>query len=196
MKRLAYIVAILPFLFLAGRSHAQIDYGRQIYPAQGAFIVERPADGKNMIVGAQINAWAYGGGDQPIFAGATESINFGAATGNQIGWENGVVNFNPTSPGWKVGNNSVFKCAMDGAPMPCRTPNNITSMAYLVTAQPGTGWESGIRFGYYSLADSPWRHATVIDLGDLPMFKDYVLFRLPGGREVTISEFERALDRP
>lgn len=159
-------------------------------PGFNAWQITRPVENSDWTaVGAQINAWCYAG-TRPCFAGATESINWSTTDSfNQIGWEAGIVNFSPSSSGYKVGLNTVIKCQMDDAyangANPCATPNNLNSYAVLVTSQLGTGWQSGIIFGYHSIDP----HGAAIDFSSLGNDRDAVLFKLPDGRPVTASQF-------
>jgi hypothetical protein len=66
----------------------------------------------------------------------------------------------------KIASNAVFKNRLDGADDPGE-PMNDNSIAYWVTAQPGTGFERGVVFGRGSLMSASDRRPAVIDLSDL-----------------------------
>lgn len=197
LPRCLILAALLPGAAYCG----QIVYGSQLYPAFGAFVVQktRPDD---MGVAAQLNCWSEPGTKNDnaswCFALATEAVAFGDANPYLIGAENAVVNLNPANLNTKVANNAVFKCRMDGDPKPCEGPNNTKAWAYWVSAQPQTGFESAFKLDRNSIMASSHRRATVFDLEDLDPARDndIVLFRLPGGREVTVAQFIQALDRP
>ena len=85
------------------------------------------------------------------------------ATG--LALESAVINEEPTNTYPKIANNAVMKNRADGAANP-GAPLNANSIAYWITAQPGTGFERGLVFDRDSIvatADRP----VAIDLSDL-----------------------------
>lgn len=83
-----------------------------------------------------------------------------------VGFESAVVNEEPSNPYRKVAVNAVMKNRADTGSAP-PLPQNANSIAYWVTAQPGTGFERGLVFDRDSLAAVGKRPA-VVDLSDLP----------------------------
>jgi len=83
-----------------------------------------------------------------------------------VGLESAVVNEEPSNGYPKVAVNAVMKNRADRGPAP-RMPQNANSIAYWVTAQPGTGFERGLVFDRDSLAAVGKRPA-VVDLSELP----------------------------
>ena len=83
-----------------------------------------------------------------------------------VGVESAVVNEEPLNGYPKVAVNAVMKNRADGGPAP-RMPQNVNSIAYWVTAQPGTGFERGLVFDRNALAAVGKRPA-VVDLSELP----------------------------
>lgn len=167
-----------------------IIYGTQLY-GQGAFIAKGPANATSQPVGVQANGWNYGAGES--WGVAAEAIAFPGSTSTLVGVEALAVNANPMNFSRKIALNAVFRCAYGADP--CAGPNNYDSIGLWISAGQGTGFDSGIKFDVNSLMDSPARRAAVIDLSDLPLFKDFVFVRLPGGHEITISQFAQAIAR-
>jgi hypothetical protein len=172
-----------------------IAYGTQLY-GQGAFIANKDAPGR-MAVGVQANGWAQPKGKTPgeytwTFGLAAEAVGWAGSDGILIGIENMVGNAEPTNFSRKVANNAVMRCAVQ---IPCASPNNYDSIAYWVSADRGTGFGSALKLDRNSIADYPGHHATVIDLSDLDPARnaEVVFVKLPGGEEVTIEQFIRAL---
>jgi hypothetical protein len=171
---------------------AEITYG-QLLGYGLAAIATREAPGQ-MAVGGQVNGWNHApcpSGPCWTFGLATEAIGYPGSGGYLIGLENMIGNMEPANLARKVANNAVIHCAVV---LPCRTPNNHDSIAYWVSADPGTGFDSALKLDRNSIADSTARNAAVLDLGDLDPSKDFVFVRLPGGREVRFSEFTRVLN--
>jgi hypothetical protein len=108
--------------------------------------------------GAGVHQWAFGVASEAIALPGSRSILVGA--------ENTVANEEPTNVYPKIANNAVFKNRADGGVDP-GTPMNANSIAYWITAQPGTGFERGLVFDRDALLNSTGR-AAAIDLSDVP----------------------------
>ncbi len=120
---------------------------------------------QDFTIGAQFSAENGAGVNQWVFGAATEAW---AAPGSQsvlVGFESSVINREPNNFYPKVANNAVMKNRADDDPDP-GAPLNANSIAYWITAQPGTGFERGLVFDTYSLA-MPTGRAAAIDLSDL-----------------------------
>ena len=116
----------------------------------GALIsVRHPATVHQFAMGVVTEAWALPGSLSVL-----------------VGVESAVVNEEPLNGYPKVAVNAVMKNRADGGPAP-RMPQNANSIAYWVTAQPGTGFERGLVFDRDSLAAVGKRPA-VVDLSELP----------------------------
>ena len=116
----------------------------------GALIsVRHPATVHQFAMGVATEAWALPGSLSVL-----------------AGLESAVVNEEPSNGYRKVAVNAVMKNRADGGPAP-RMPQNTNSIAYWVTAQPGTGFERGLVFDRDSLAAVGKRPA-VVDLSELP----------------------------
>jgi len=116
----------------------------------GALIsVRHPATVHQIAIGIATEAWALPGSLSVL-----------------VGHESAVVNEEPLNGYPKVAVNAVMKNRADGGPAP-RMPQNANSIAYWVTAQPGTGFERGLVFDRDSLAAVGKRPA-VVDLSELP----------------------------
>ena len=76
-----------------------------------------------------------------------------------------MINEEPSNAYPKIANNAVMKNRADGAPDP-GAPLNANSIAYWITAQPGTGFERGLVFDRSALAATTDR-PVAIDLSDL-----------------------------
>jgi hypothetical protein len=116
-------------------------------------------------VAAQLTARNDRGVHQWAFGVAAEAWALPGSRSTLVGVESAVINEEPSNMDMKVASNSVFKNRADGAPDPGE-PMNVRSIAYWVTAQPGTGFERGLVFGRGSLAATTQRPA-VIDVSDL-----------------------------
>jgi hypothetical protein len=117
-------------------------------------------------VAALLSATNGPGVDQWAFGAATAA---GAQPGSQsilVAFESAVINEEPTNPYPKIANNAVIKNRADGRADPGQ-PMNANSIAYWITAQPGTGFERGLVFHTQSLLATHGR-AAAIDLSDLP----------------------------
>jgi len=121
---------------------------------------------KDFTVGAQLSARNGPGVDQWAFGAATEAWAVRGSRSILVGLEAAVINEEPTNLFPKVANNAVMKNRADGAADPGQAMN-ANSIAYWVSAQPGTGFERGLVFDAHSLARTGGRPAA-IDLSDLP----------------------------
>jgi len=107
--------------------------------------------------GPGIHQWAFGVASEAWAQPGSRSI--------LVGLESAVINEEPTNTYPKIANNAVMKNRADGAANP-GAPLNANSIAYWITAQPGTGFERGLVFDRDSIvatADRP----VAIDLSDL-----------------------------
>jgi hypothetical protein len=105
------------------------------------------------------------GVDQQAFAIAAEAWARPGSRSLLVGIEAAVINEEPDNHYPKIANNAVIKNRADVAP-PSSLPMNANSIAYWVSAQPGTGFERGLVFDRNSLLAIGKRPA-VIDLSDL-----------------------------
>ena len=108
--------------------------------------------------GAGVQQWAFGS--------ATEAWALPGSHSILVAFESAVINQEPANPYPKVANNVVMKNRGDGAADPGH-PMNANSIAYWITAQPGTGFERGLVFDSGALAMPAGRPAA-IDLSDIP----------------------------
>ena len=107
---------------------------------------------------AGVHAWAIGA--------VTEAWAHPESRSVLVGFEAAVVNEEPANIFPKVAVNAVMKNRADNGVMP-DAPYNANSIAYWVTAQPGTGFERGLVFDRDSLA-AVGKRAAVVDLSALP----------------------------
>ena len=107
--------------------------------------------------GPGVNQWAFGVATEAWAQPGSRSI--------LVGLESAVINEEPTNIYPKIANNAVMKNRADGGANP-GNPMNANSIAYWVTAQPGTGFERGLVFDTQSLLTATGRPAAV-DLSDL-----------------------------
>jgi hypothetical protein len=117
-------------------------------------------------VGALISVRHAAGVDQWAFGIASEAWARPGARSLLVGIEAAVINEEPGNAYPKIANNAVIKNRADGAPQ-VDVPMNANSIAYWVSAQPGTGFERGLAFDRHSLLAVGKRPAA-IDLSDLP----------------------------
>ncbi len=120
---------------------------------------------RDFTVGAQLTAKNGPGVNQWAFGAATESWALPGSYSILVGLESAVINEEPGNLSAKIANNAVMKNRADGGDDP-GAPLNANSIAYWVTAQPGTGFERGLVFDTHSLA-MPGGRAAAIDLSDL-----------------------------
>jgi hypothetical protein len=108
--------------------------------------------------GPGVHQWAFGVASEAWAQPGSRSI--------LVGLESAVINEEPSNVYPKIANNAVMKNRADGAADP-GVPMNANSIAYWITAQPGTGFERGLVFDRQSLAATADR-PVAIDLSDLP----------------------------
>jgi hypothetical protein len=121
---------------------------------------------QDFTVAAQLVAKNAAGVHQWAFGAATEAWAQSGSRSVLVGLEAAVINEEPSNLYPKIANNAVMKNRGDGAPDP-GAPLNANSIAYWVTAQPGTGFERGLVFDAVSLRTTAGRPAA-IDLSDIP----------------------------
>jgi hypothetical protein len=117
-------------------------------------------------VAAQLVAKNGPGIDQWAFGVASEAWAQRGSRSILVGLESAVINEEPSNIYPKIANNAVIKNRADGGVNP-GVPMNANSIAYWITAQPGTGFERGLVFDGQSLLATSGR-AVAIDLSDLP----------------------------
>lgn len=117
-------------------------------------------------VAAQLTARNGPGVDQWAFGVAAEAWAMPGSRSVLVGIEATIVNEEPKNLHPKIANNAVMKNRADGGSNP-GAPMNANSIAYWVTAQPGTGFERGLVFDRGSLVKASGRPAA-IDLSDIP----------------------------
>lgn len=108
--------------------------------------------------GPGVHQWAFGVAAEAWAQPGSRSI--------LVGLESAVINEEPANAYPKVANNAVMKNRADGGIDPGQ-PMNANSIAYWITAQPGTGFERGLVFDAVSLKAVAARPAA-IDLSDIP----------------------------
>jgi len=108
--------------------------------------------------GAGIHQWAFGVASEAWAQPGSRSI--------LVGLESAVINEEPSNTYPKIANNAVMKNRADGGVDP-GAPLNANSIAYWITAQPGTGFERGLVFDRNSIVATAGR-PVAIDLSDLP----------------------------
>jgi hypothetical protein len=107
--------------------------------------------------GPGVNQWAFGAATEAWAQPGSQSI--------LVALESAVINEEPTNPYPKIANNAVIKNRADRGADPGQ-PMNANSIAYWITAQPGTGFERGLVFHTQSLLATHGR-PVAIDLSDL-----------------------------
>jgi hypothetical protein len=108
--------------------------------------------------GPGVHQWAFGVAAEAWAQAGSRSV--------LVGLESAVINEEPSNLYPKIANNAVMKNRADGAFDPGH-PMNANTIAYWVTAQPGTGFERGLVFDRVSLKAAAGRPAA-IDLSDIP----------------------------
>ena len=108
--------------------------------------------------GPGVHQWAFGVAAEAWAQPGSRSV--------LVGLEAAVINEEPGNLYPKIANNAVMKNRADGGANPGQ-PMNTNSIAYWVTAQPGTGFERGLVFDGVSLKSGAGRPAA-IDLSDIP----------------------------
>jgi hypothetical protein len=117
-------------------------------------------------VAAQLTAKNGPGVDEWAFGAATEAWAMPGSRSILVGIEAAVINEEPSNAQPKIASSVVFKNRADGMPAPA-SPMNAGSIAYWVSAQPGTGFERGVAFDRNALLSERGR-AVAIDLSDVP----------------------------
>lgn len=117
-------------------------------------------------VGAQLTAQNGPGVHQWAFGVASEAWAMPGSRSILVGVESAVINEEPTNTYPKIANNAVMKNRVDGGIDP-GDPMNANSVAYWISAQPGTGFERGLVFDRDSLLAVNAR-PVAIDLSDIP----------------------------
>jgi hypothetical protein len=125
-----------------------------------------PGELADFTVAAQLTARNGAGVHQWAFGAATEAWALPGSRSALVGLESAVINEEPGNLYPKIANNVVMKNRADDGVDP-GLPMNANSIAYWITAQPGTGFERGLVFHTYSLAMAGGRPAA-IDLSDIP----------------------------
>ncbi len=108
--------------------------------------------------GPGVHQWAFGVAAEAWAQPGSRSV--------LVGLESAVINEEPLNFYPKIANNAVMKNRADGAANPGQ-PMNANSIAYWITAQPGTGFERGLVFDSVSLRATNAR-PVAIDLSDIP----------------------------
>ncbi len=121
---------------------------------------------RDFTVAAQLAARNGPGVHQWAFGAATEAWAMQGSRSVLVGLESAVINLEPTNHYPKVANNAVMKNRADNDPDP-GSPMNSNSIAYFVSAQPGTGFERGLVFDRDALL-APGARPAAIDLSDIP----------------------------
>ena len=121
---------------------------------------------QDFTVAAQLTARNDRGIDQWAFGVAAEAWALPGSRSILVGAEAAVINEEPSNLRAKVAINAVFKNRRDGGPDP-GDAMNANSIAYWITAQPGTGFQRGLVFDRGSLFTGEARRPAAIDLSDL-----------------------------
>ena len=108
--------------------------------------------------GAGVHQWAFGVAAEAWALAGSRSI--------LVGVESAVINEEPTNLYPKIAVNAVMKNREDGGVDP-GVAMNANSVAFWVSAQPGTGFERGLAFDRDALVMAAGRPAA-IDLSDVP----------------------------
>jgi hypothetical protein len=121
---------------------------------------------RDYTVAAQLTARNGAGVHQWAFGAAAEAWALPGSRSILVGVESAVINEEPTNLYPKIAVNAVMKNREDGGADP-GVPMNANSVAFWVSAQPGTGFERGLVFDRDALAMVAGR-AAAIDLSDVP----------------------------
>ena len=121
---------------------------------------------RDYTVAAQLTAQNGAGVDQWAFGVAAEAWALPGSRSILVGVESAVINEEPTNLYPKIAMNAVMKNREDGGVNP-GAAMNANSIAFWVSAQPGTGFERGLVFDRDSLVMAAGRPAA-IDLSDVP----------------------------
>ena len=170
---LAFCLAALFMLPLTSHAQAYVSHWSPTMPgisygflAGLTRVAGSPQSHADFTVAAQLTARNERGVDQWAFGVAAEAWAMPGSRSTLVGVEASVTNQEPTNLRMKIASNAVFKNRLDGTEDP-HEPMNDNSIAYWVTAQPGTGFERGLVFGQGSLMASSDRRPAVIDLSEL-----------------------------
>jgi hypothetical protein len=155
--------AAVPYMTFWNPDEPGIAYGFATSLTRVAGADERLHD---FTVAAQLTAKNGRGVEQWAFGAAAEAWALPGSRSVLVGVEAAVINEEPTNYYPKVANNAVIKNRADGAADP-GTAMNANSIAYWVTAQPGTGFERGLVFDRGALLKVGGR-AAAIDFSDIP----------------------------
>jgi hypothetical protein len=173
MKRAVLVLLSFVLAAPAENPHSFITVWSPVLPgnAYGFFtettrIAASPTPLRDFTVAAQLVAKNGPGIDQWAFGVATEAWAQPGSRSILVGLEAAVINEEPGNVYPKIANNAVMKNRADGGINP-GTPMNANSIAYWITAQPGTGFERGLVFDRQSLVATTGR-AAAVDLSDLP----------------------------
>lgn len=123
-----------------------------------------------IVVGAQLNAYANPGSHQIVFGIAAEAWSLPGSLSMLTGLEATTINMEPGNPWRKIGLWSTYKTRGDTAydTVPS-DPANLNSQALRIEAQPGTGFERGVVLSKYSLHASRLESRPILlDLREVP----------------------------
>lgn len=152
-----------PYLAIWEPAEPGIAYGfaAELTRAGGSsFVLE------DFTVAAQLSARNGPGVHQWAFGVASEAWALPGSRSILVGLEAAIINEEPTNLYPKIAINAVMKNRADGGSDP-GDPMNVNSIAYWISAQPGTGFERGLVFDRDSLVATKGRPAA-IDLSDIP----------------------------
>ncbi len=122
---------------------------------------------QDFTVAAQLTARNGPGVHQWAFGVASEAWALPGSRSILVGSESSVINEEPTNTYPKIAHNAVMKNRADGAADP-GDPMNVNSIAYWISAQPGTGFERGLVFDSDALLSTTEQPPVAIDLSDIP----------------------------
>jgi hypothetical protein len=138
-----------------------------------------------LVVGAQLNAYATKGSNQIVFGIATEAWAHPGSLSMLTGLEATTINMEPDNPYRKIAFWSTFKTRADiyYDEVPS-DPGNMNAQALRIESQPGTGFERGIVLSKYSLhASRNLPRPILIDLREVPaeVLANWDLMAFPDG---------------
>jgi hypothetical protein len=169
----AFLLAALVALPLAAHAQAYVSHWNPTTPgisygflAGLTRVAGSPESHADYTVAAQLTARNERGVHQWAFGVAAEAWAMPGSRSTLVSVEASVTNQEPTNLQRKIASNAVFKNRLDGAEDPGE-PMNDNSIAYWVTAQPGTGFERGLVFDRGSLMTRTDRRTALIDLSDM-----------------------------
>ncbi len=169
-----------PFLFSIHHHGPKIGYG-----VGGNVYYNDPAvqPWSTIVVGGQFNARVEGGNHQMAWGVATEAWALPGSRSILVGVESSVINMEETNSLPKYGSYVTFKNRPDGG-LQQPVSMNEGSVALMIDAQRGTGFERGIVFNENALHPSKNEMKPVaIDFSEVPMdrMKNIILMRFPDG---------------